>query len=891
MKYTIHGVEVDFPFEAYPCQIQFMESNIKALMGGMNAILESPTGTGKTLCLLCSTLAYQQHLRQKEGGSFRIYYSSRTHSQLSQVIKELRGTVYHDEVRTSVLGSRDQLCVEPVVNQHRGAMLNSQCRRLLRSKACSYNNKVTRASGPEAAPMLANCADIEDLYNLGSAKGFCPFFQSRETVKTADIVFVPYNYIVDFRENTGEEENKIDLAGSVVIIDEAHNLERVCEDAATLTFGTLDIHNTLKSINRALEDIAQERQTVTNGDDRKETLPGIQSLNSTERSLMELAKVLRNVDHLLTKFELTGTDNSGRRERGISGQDFVSVFVTSGCNRGNYKSYLQAIEEIQERSMDDASFAAYCLQNIRDVLSLLFGGVETGRELDEYFRAFVQAGDTRPGGNAGELGIDARVISLYCLSASIAMKGLVEKKKVRNIILASGTLSPLGLLQSSLGIPFGVVLQNTHVIDTAKQVLVGVVCTGPARVALNGSYQNKGNPEYLNDLGNLVVNICRVAPEGALLVFHAYSQMSLAIRTWQENGIYSRINREKTVFVEPRNAGELTEVMQQFEATTLSNTGGAVLFCVCRGKVTEGVDLADNQCRLVMMAGVPYPATQDRKVILKREFLDSKNRGDGGKWYVQEAARTVNQTIGRAIRHRNDYGSILLLDERYRSYVGTDSLPGWVQGHVKMYPQFGPVVKDVTDFFRNISPDLRPAYKSSNRSLSRNNSLNLSGDPTWNAEKQIESIQRLISSVPTAQRVLKPLATKMPATSSNHENAFKVSAPIAARPLARKATDSGMASAVNQNPSASPIAWILKMKATLNRTDYVLLKQQLRRLLEGAHGQCDVTVTETLAVLKDLLTKAKMVDSFEPIIAGSNGMLKRKWEQIHCRPENFRQPN
>lgn len=39
--------------------------------------------------------------------------------------------------------------------------------------------------------------DIEELVNLGRQKNSCPYYGSRLLLKTADIVFCPYNYIID----------------------------------------------------------------------------------------------------------------------------------------------------------------------------------------------------------------------------------------------------------------------------------------------------------------------------------------------------------------------------------------------------------------------------------------------------------------------------------------------------------------------------------------------------------------------------------------------------------------------------------------------------------------------------------------------------------------------
>ena len=56
----IQDIDIDFPFEPYDVQVAYMTKVIEALQTKDNAILESPTGTGKTLCLLCATLAWRK---------------------------------------------------------------------------------------------------------------------------------------------------------------------------------------------------------------------------------------------------------------------------------------------------------------------------------------------------------------------------------------------------------------------------------------------------------------------------------------------------------------------------------------------------------------------------------------------------------------------------------------------------------------------------------------------------------------------------------------------------------------------------------------------------------------------------------------------------------------
>ncbi len=430
----IDDIEVEFPYEPYPCQLAFMESVIKALKGSVNAILESPTGTGKTLCLLCSTIAFQQHYRAKEGQALKIYYSSRTHSQLSQVIRELKSTAYSDTVRTTVLGSRDQLCVNSIVNGFRGSVLNASCRSLLHRSACHYAEKLDRDGSTLSEG--TSCLDIEDFKHAGLNRGFCPFFQSRENEKFSDLIFLPYNYIVDPHSISSSSSDKgilTDLGkNSIVIIDEAHNIERVCEESASIVFGQYDIACSVKEIDKALLLTGGEFTQRVNGDERRAERSDLKEFEDKLVKLDKLKNSLKNLDFLLTRIELTQCDSSGKKERAVSGTDLIEMARSSGLSV-DPTALVQAVDFAQEivsrdvngGDVTDASYGTTSLQNVRDFIGLL-ATVQTGTDLDNFFRVFVQLGDPRLGGDDAA---KHRIISLFCLSASVAMRALTEGKR------------------------------------------------------------------------------------------------------------------------------------------------------------------------------------------------------------------------------------------------------------------------------------------------------------------------------------------------------------------------------------------------------------------------------------------------------------------------------
>ena len=812
----VDGTPVHFPFRPYDCQVDYMKATMAALNRGENALLESPTGTGKTLCLLCSTLAWQRGraaLFQSARGASQmsqqakpiadadanagpdddapaaprrsvILYASRTHSQLTQVVGEMRATRYRP--KHAILGSREQLCVHPRVKTKgaTSADINAGCSKLSKERKCRFKNNLEGFTVPNNEPGAGGrdgggCGsgggssssahqpilDLEELQTLGTERKVCPFYLTRGNVKEAEIIFLPYNYLLDPDIRTGTLA-EVNLAESVIIFDEAHNLESFASESASFDISGVDIAGCVNEVSRAIA----YHQAVSSGG--AEADGGI-SLDNLVRLKALLLRFERYID---SELPAGGGSYAG---------EYIFHVLREGMNLtpSTWEKLVKMIRHTSDFILDArgggggsgaASGATPKLDYLVSSVKKVFAGAD-------HLQAMARAGGYRVNVTARSgAGTAGRTLSYWCLTPSLA---LIELKalQVRSILVTSGTLSPLPSYAMELGLPFPHRLENPHII-TSRQIHVQILAKGLGGKSLCSNFSRRNDPEYVAELGNTLASLARVVPGGMLVFFPSYGVMNSCVAGWggpsrdskwggsgggaNNKGFFaprrrgskagssnserfsfphapdyygadgankspwSRLLTAKAIVLEPRSSALLNTAIGEYKKfIDKPKSSGAILLGVCRGKISEGIDFAGNLCRAVVITGLPFPPYKDDKVRLKREYLDSikaglaiKSRGDGGfdtsqnnsdaakqpqslsgaEWYDQQAHRAVNQAVGRTIRNRNDWGAILLLDSRFSEVRNRKGLSKWVRPYVTDDQGIGKNIGRLVRFYKGV---------------------------------------------------------------------------------------------------------------------------------------------------------------------------------------------
>lgn len=666
----------------------------KALDVGGNCVLEMPSGTGKTVSLLSLTVAYQQYYPEHR----KIIYCSRTMSEIEKALAELKGLMDYrakelghvEDFRGLGLTSRKNLCLHPSVRQERkGVVVDEKCRRMTSGAA-----KARKEAGDESAEL---CVYHENLY-LKDQKDLippgiytfktlteyceeekqCPYFTVRRMLQYCNIIIYSYHYLLDpkIAERVSKELSK----DSIVIFDEAHNIDNVCIESLSVDI----TEDSLRRAARGAQNLEEKVQHVKKTDAQK--------LRNEYQKLVEglrEAQIARNEDIFLSNPVLPKDLMDEAIPGSIRRAEHFIVFLrrlieylkkkmkilnVTAETPASFLRHLKELTFIERKPLKFCSerlsmlVRTLELEQIEDYTALkeiaIFATLVA--TYDDGFKLIFEPFETE------QATVPNPILHFTCLDASIAIKPVFDR--FSSVILTSGTMSPLEMYPKMLD--FQTVMQESYAMTLARRSFLPMVVTkGSDQVAISSRFEIRNDPSVVRNYGNLLVEFSKITPDGMVVFFPSYLYMESIISMWQSMRILDEVWKYKLLLVETPDSQETSLALETYR-TACCNGRGAVLLCVARGKVSEGIDFDHQYGRTVLMIGVPFQYTESRILKARLEFLREQYNIKENEFLSFDAMRHAAQCLGRVLRGKDDYGIMVLADRRFMRK--RNQLPKWI---------------------------------------------------------------------------------------------------------------------------------------------------------------------------------------------------------------------
>jgi DNA excision repair protein ERCC-2 len=327
-------------------QFQYMRSLKQSLDAGGHCLLEMPTGTGKTVCLLSLITSYQ--FANPSVG--KLVYCTRTVPEMNSVVEELgtvlsyraeqlqlqrqeqgtQGTGQNTDMEDTIanssssqqredentqstsnqesqqpkqkkprkirgvlkrgratmgpistskgaggsgelalcLSSRRNMCInERVMGESDREAVDAACRSMTASwvvehakqnpsskiETCDYFDNFQEAG--EATTMPSGVYDLEELKKWGQSRSWCPYYLARQAINHANVLVFNYQYMLD--PKVAKMVSKELEAESIVVFDEAHNIDSVCIEALSVKINERGLEQATRSLGRLSSEVSR----------------------------------------------------------------------------------------------------------------------------------------------------------------------------------------------------------------------------------------------------------------------------------------------------------------------------------------------------------------------------------------------------------------------------------------------------------------------------------------------------------------------------------------------------------------------------------------------------------------------------------------------------------
>jgi Rad3-related DNA helicase len=579
-----------FPYQPYPEQLKFIE-DIEKVVGSCRVLIaEACNGFGKTVCALSSILRLGK----------KVVYATRTHEQVRQVLIELELINRNSNTSFSAvnLASRRHLCLNAKCRNLSASDAMEACRLLRKEDECSYKTKI------ELLKYLPQVLSISRLQKQGKIRKICPYFLARKAAEKYTLVVGPYQYI--FNEHI-RKQVKLDLAGKVLVFDEAHNADQIGQDALSSILS----ERTLNSAEEELKSINTSNDFI---EDLKDYLEKQVIVKVVTKTGLKLKQDLR---------EILQTEN-------------LQLLISQ---------YEDLVEDIRIHKMEKGEYPVCFLNGTLTFLKL----VESS-PCESYVAVYRKS---MQGFN---------LLEYRCLDPSLAIKPVV--KKASGALIMSGTLSPLDFFAEILGL-FNAERRSYSAIANPENIRTVIDTSVTTKFKERSQAMNKKYGEHISRLVKKIPNgVLVFFPQRRLMVESLnHWNKNQIIKRFDDHLALGG----KHMYVEGSGAMENRRTVEEYKKAARMDKG-AVLFGVFRGRNAEGSNFPYEEARGVILVGIPYADYSDPVVKAQINFFNKIRSHLGQKWYIMDAFRAANQAIGRGIRHRDDWCNFILMDYRYVNF-------------------------------------------------------------------------------------------------------------------------------------------------------------------------------------------------------------------------------
>ncbi|CCE82219.1 Piso0_001932 [Millerozyma farinosa CBS 7064] len=619
----------------------------------------------------------------------KIIFSSRTHSQLSQFAHQLGLTNFNptfegipERIKFVPLASRKQLCIHPRIS-HLTSLdsINEACIDLQQNtkEGCAFNPKHGSMSKKKFSDLsFTKIHDIEDLGSLGTGLRVCPYYSVRNGLKSAEVIASPYQILL---QKSARETLNVDVEDAIIVIDEAHNLIDTIISLYSVSINLLEIEMIIKGIRYYLRKFMKK-------------------LNSGNRiNLMKLLKLCQSIQNFINK--------SIDRKESHNGSE-VMVNEIFGDTTGDLIN-IYKVEKFLEKSK-----IAYKIDTYMEKEEGLTFIKKSSSPLLFKITKFLKclANPSNEGKFFWNVTKDKTAIDYLLLDPSEIFRDIVSK--CRCLILCGGTMEPMEDYKKYLFpyVPNESIKKFScdHIIPDKNLIVFPIGTYGNS--VFEFSYEKRGDLNMILNLGNVITQICENTKGGAVVFFPSYRYLNEVKAQWRIHGILRSIEDRRTVYYEPIDSADVAQILNSYRTSIESDNGLAIIFAVVGGKLSEGINFADDLARAVIMVGMPYPNVTSADLIARKEFIEKTILEENGNvkdartasktFYDNLCMRAVNQSIGRSIRHKDDSSLIYLIDQRYGYETVQSKLSGWVKK--RLYTKssctyFNKVLEETTKFY------------------------------------------------------------------------------------------------------------------------------------------------------------------------------------------------